>query len=62
MGLAGRVARFLDHHAFDRLSGRPQLTWTVEIERANATQCTYWITVSNLTADPVKFEGRYNIL
>ena len=23
MGLAGRVARFLDHHAFDRLSGRP---------------------------------------
>jgi len=43
--------------------GAPQLTWAVEIERANATQCTYWITVSNnLTADPVKFEGRYNIL
>ncbi|NYT08966.1 MAG: hypothetical protein GKC09_03365 [Methanosarcinales archaeon] len=42
--------------------GRPQLTWTVEVERANATQCTYWITVKNLTGDPVRFEGRYNIL
>jgi Glutaminase len=42
--------------------GAPQLTWTVEVERSNATQCTYWITVTNLTGDPVKFEGRYNIL
>jgi hypothetical protein len=42
--------------------GAPQLTWKVEAERANATQCTYWITVTNLTGDPVKFEGRYNIL
>ncbi|HON35947.1 MAG TPA: protein-glutamine glutaminase family protein [Methanothrix sp.] len=42
--------------------GKPQLTWTVEVERANATQCTYWITVRNLTGDPVRFEGRYNVL
>jgi len=42
--------------------GGPQLTWDVSVERANSTQCTYWITVKNLTSDPVKFEGRYNIL
>lgn len=42
--------------------GAPQLSWSVQVERANATQCTYWITVNNLTADPVKFEGRHDIL
>lgn len=42
--------------------GAPQLTWNVEVERANATQCTYWITVVNLTGEPVKFEGRFDIL
>ncbi len=42
--------------------GNPQLSWTVQVERANATQCTYWITVKNLTSDPVRFEGRYDIL
>lgn len=40
----------------------PQLSWTVQVERANATQCTYWITVKNLTSDPVRFEGRYDVL
>lgn len=40
----------------------PQLAWRVQVERANATQCTYWISVTNLTADPVRFEGRYDIL
>jgi hypothetical protein len=42
--------------------GAPQLTWRVSVERANSLQCTYWITVTNLTSDPVKFEGRYNVL
>jgi hypothetical protein len=42
--------------------GGPQLTWTVEMEMANETQCTYWITVKNLTGDPVRFEGRYDVL
>ncbi len=42
--------------------GGPQLTWSVQVERSNATQCTYWITVKNLTSDQVKFEGRYDIL
>ncbi len=42
--------------------GGPRLTWKVEMERASATQCTYWITVKNLTGDPLRFEGRYDIL
>ncbi len=42
--------------------GKPQLTWSVQVERANAAQCTYWITVRNLTADAIRFEGRYDVL
>lgn len=42
--------------------GAPQLKWKVRVERASATQGTYWIRVTNLTGDPVKFEGRYNVL
>jgi hypothetical protein len=34
----------------------------VQIERADARFVTYWITVKNLTAQPVNFEGRYAIL
>lgn len=43
-------------------SGAPQLDWEVAVERANATQCTYWITVRNLTSNPVTFEARYGVL
>ena len=39
-----------------------EVTWSVAVERQNATQCTYWITVTNLTATAVTFEGRYAIL
>jgi hypothetical protein len=42
--------------------GAPQLDWDVGVERASATQCTYWITVKNLTANTVTFEGRYAVL
>lgn len=42
--------------------GRPQITWKVQVERSSPTQCTYWITVTNLSADPVRFEGRYDVL
>jgi hypothetical protein len=42
--------------------GNPQLDWDVAVERANATQCTYWITVKNLTGASVNFEGRYAVL
>ena len=43
-------------------SGNPQLEWSIGVERANATQCTYWITVKNLTANTLTFEGRYAVL
>lgn len=42
--------------------GAPQISWTVQVERANSEYLTYWITVRNLTAAPVTFEGRYCIL
>jgi len=40
----------------------PQLTWSVQVERASAEFVTYWITVQNLTATAVNFEGRFEIL
>jgi hypothetical protein len=43
-------------------SGAPQVEWEVEVERANATQFTYWVTVRNLTPDPVNIEARYAIM
>lgn len=42
--------------------GGPQVSWTVQVERASAEHATYWITVVNRTPDPVTFEGRYCIL
>jgi len=42
--------------------GAPQVSWKVQVERANAEYVTYWITVKNLTASPLNFEGRYCIL
>jgi hypothetical protein len=40
----------------------PEVSWSVAVQRADANNCTYWITVSNLTAATVTFEGRYAIL
>lgn len=42
--------------------GAPQVSWSVAVERASAEYVTYWITVNNLTPDPLAFEGRYCIL
>ncbi len=42
--------------------GNPQIDWDVAVERADANRCTYWITVKNLTAQAVTFEGRYAVL
>lgn len=42
--------------------GAPQVDWDVAVERADANAATYWITVKNLTAQPVTFEGRYAVL
>ena len=36
-----------------------QITLTVQVQRASAEFVTYWLTVQNLTASPVNFEGRY---
>ena len=40
----------------------PEVNWSVATQRADANYVTYWITVSNLTATAVTFEGRYAIL
>jgi hypothetical protein len=42
--------------------GAAQLSWDVAIERASGNNLTYWITVKNLTALDVTFEGRYCVL
>ena len=42
--------------------GSPSIDWDVAVERANKTQCTYWITVKNLTSQTLTFEGRYAVL
>lgn len=42
--------------------GSPQVTWTTGVERASTEYATYWIQVTNLTPDPVTFEGRFAIL
>jgi hypothetical protein len=43
-------------------TGGPQVDWDVAVERSNATQCTYFITVKNLTSNPVTFEARYAVM
>jgi hypothetical protein len=42
--------------------GAPQVRWTVEVERADAEYCTYWISVTNLTSAALNFEGRFAVL
>jgi hypothetical protein len=42
--------------------GSPEIEWDVAVERADATQCTYWITVKNLKSSAVTFEGRYAVM
>jgi hypothetical protein len=40
----------------------PEVSWSVAVQRADANNVTYWITVTNLTGSTVTFEGRYAIL
>jgi hypothetical protein len=42
--------------------GGAQVDWSVTIARGDATHTTYWITVRNLTAQTVNFEGRFAVL
>ena len=39
-----------------------QITMSLQVQRSSAEFVTYWLTVQNLTASPVNFEGRYCIL
>jgi hypothetical protein len=41
--------------------GAPQLAWNVAVERASATDITYWITITNLTGAQIDIEARYAI-
>ena len=42
--------------------GAPQISFKTQVERADAEHVTYWITVRNLTGQPVTFEGRFCVL
>lgn len=43
-------------------SGAPQIKWAVQVERASDAHITYWISITNLTNQPVQVEGRYAVL
>jgi hypothetical protein len=43
-------------------NGVIEVDWDVAVERADATHCTYWITVKNLSSNPITFEGRFAVL
>lgn len=43
-------------------TGTPSVSWSVQLERASEEFVTYWISVRNLTANVLDFEGRYCIL
>jgi hypothetical protein len=42
--------------------GAPEVECDVAVERADPQHVTYWITVKNLTGQPVNFEARYAVL
>ncbi len=43
-------------------SGAPQVDWDVAVERADANNCTYWLTVRNVTNQNITFEARFAVL
>jgi hypothetical protein len=43
-------------------AGTPQLEWSVAVERADAANATYWITVKNVSDGQVDFEGRFAVM
>ncbi len=42
--------------------GRPQIQWSLSVERTSDRQLAYWLTARNLTPEPVNIEARYAIL
>ncbi len=43
-------------------SGAPQIKWDVAVERAKDDRITYWITITNMTAEEVQVAARYAVL
>jgi hypothetical protein len=43
-------------------TGAPEVEWEVEVERADPTHVTYWLTVHNMSGVPINFDGRYAVL
>jgi hypothetical protein len=43
-------------------SGAPQINWDVAVERATDDRITYWITITNQTAEEVQVAARYAVL
>ncbi|HEX2026338.1 MAG TPA: S8 family peptidase [Actinomycetota bacterium] len=42
--------------------GGPQISWSVQVERADDAFITYWITITNHTSEDVGIEARYAVL
>lgn len=42
--------------------GAPQISWSVQVERATDRHITYWISITNHTPEPVNIEARYAVL
>ncbi len=42
--------------------GGPQISWSVQVERASDKFITYWISVTNLTPEAVNIEARFAVL
>jgi hypothetical protein len=42
--------------------GGPQISWSVQVERASDRHITYWISITNHTSEPVNIEARYAVL
>ncbi|HST49981.1 hypothetical protein [Jatrophihabitans sp.] len=40
----------------------PELDWSVAVQRADANNCTYWITVTNRSSASITFEGRFAVM
>ncbi len=43
-------------------TGIPEISWSVAVELADVNNVTYWLTVTNPTANPITFEGRFAVL
>jgi len=42
--------------------GQPQISWSVQVERATDRTITYWISITNHTPEEVNIEARYAVL